>query len=318
VPISFLNDKSNRHHDRAPIAFVTAISHKSHIKQALVLAESIRRFAGKYKDAQIWAYGPRELITEIQSNHPRFSYLKVGLKSVEIPQQTAWFFGSELVFAPAVAEEQSVGRTSALVFMASDSIVIQEPTEFCLADGVSVGVCPVHHRNISPLYTEALDTYWSRAYQIMNIDESSVFPIQTLADGDSVRPYFNAGCLAVRPEGGLLRRRAQIFLELCQDDVIRRESEQDELKRVFTFQVALVGAILGGVMPLEIIQLSKRYNYPIFFKEIFGSRREFHDITDVATIRYEHFFEEPLKDWDKVLKGPKDKIKWIRERLVDD
>jgi hypothetical protein len=242
----------------------------------------------------------------------------VVLKSVEIPDEAGWYYLSGMVFAAAEAERQAAGKAAVLVFMGTDTIVLDEPSEFILPEGISLGYCPVMHRNISPLYTEPLDAYWSRAYSIMNIDESAVFKMITPADSDTIRPYFNAGCLSTRPERGLFRSWATSYIELCRDSLLKREAEKDAMKRVFTFQVALTGTFLNNLERDEMWEFSKRYNYPIFFKEMYGAKNDFNDITGVATIRYEDFFDNPLPDWDKLPSGPPDRIAWIKEHCLQD
>lgn len=304
--------------ERLPIVFVSFVGNPAQLERAYGLAESIRAFAGQYQDAPIWIFGPEELTTQNTAAQVRFASLDVTLKSVEIPDEAGWYFLSGMVFTAAEAERQAAGKATVLVFMGSDTIVLKEPSEFILPDGVSLGYCTVMHRNISPLYSEPLDAYWSRAYSIMGIDESAVFSMITPADGDTIRPYFNAGCLSTRPERGLFQKWAATYLELCKDTLLRSEAEKNEMRRVFTFQVALTGTFLNNLRRDEMMQLSKSYNYPIFFKEMFGGTYDFHDITDAATIRYESFFDNPLPAWDKLLNGPPDRIVWIKEHYLRD
>lgn len=302
--------------ERTTIIFVTSVSSPGQLERVYSLAESIRAFAGRYRDAPIWIFGPEEITTQNAAAQRKFASLNVTLKSVDIPDEASWYYLSGMVFAAAEAERQASGKAAVLVFMGSDTIVLDEPSEFILPEGVSLGYCPVMHKNISPLYSESLDSYWSRAYSIMNINESAVFKMITPADGDSIRPYFNAGCLSTRPERGLLRKWAVTYIELCSDSLLKREAEKNTLRRIFTFQVALIGAFLNNLGRNEMMEFSRRYNYPIFFKEMYGAKYDFHDITDVATIRYENFFDNPLPDWEKLLSGPPDRIAWIKERCL--
>ena len=299
--------------ERSAIIFVTSVSSPGQLERAFWLAESIRAFAGRYRDAPIWIFGPEEVTTEDTAAQRKSASLSVELKSVEIPEEAGWYYLSGMVFAAAEAERQASGKAVVLVFMGSDTIVLDEPSEFILPEGVGLGYCPVMHKNISPLYDEPLDAYWGRAYSIMNIDESAVFKMITPADGDTIRPYFNAGCLSVRPESGLFRKWAATYIELCSDTLLKSEVEKNTLRRVFTFQVALTGTFLNSLGRDDMTEFSKRYNYPIFFKEMYGAGYDFHDITDVATIRYEEFFDKPLPGWDKILSGPPDRIAWIKE-----
>jgi len=64
-----------------------------------------------------------------------------------------------------------------------------------------------------------------------------------------------------------------------------------------------------------MIEFSPRVNYPIFFEQMFGAKRTFDDITEVVTFRHESYFRKPAPDWDKKLKGPADKITWVKKHL---
>jgi hypothetical protein len=310
----FLNcskQASNQHR----IIFTTFVESKDELLPLKVMVESLRTFGGKFKDAPVWVYTTDKLMASESEALAKFASLNVEFRASQVPQDATWFFLARKVFAAAQAEADAEGKAAILARLDTDTIFIQEPDEYILPEGISVGYRPVFHRNINPLYTDPLDAYWTRAYQIMGIQESTVFPMVTPADGDTIRPYFQAGCIVVRPERGILRKWAEMFTVLYQDSVIKELCKQDQRKKIFTFQVALTGAILNNLAQSEIIQFSDRINYPIFFREMFGAKRDFHDITNAVTIRYEHFFVNPPKDWDKQLNGPEDRIAWIKERF---
>ena len=299
-----------------PVIFVISAAGQTQIQRAFCLAESIREFAGRYKDAPIWIYVPEELQQQAFGLSERYNKLKVEIKAVTIPEATAWFYLSSMVATAAAAEKDATGKAAVLVFLGSDTVILREPDEFMLAPKISFGYRPVIHKNISPLYNEPLDNYWNRAYALMKIDQSALLPIVTPADDDTIRPYFNAGCMAVRPEKGVFTEWARLYPILCQDSVIKAEAETDTRKRVFTFQVALTGAVLNNLDKSEMIELSDKYNYPIFFRETYGAKKDFHDISEVVAFRYEDFFEKPLQDWDTILKASPDHLEWIKQHLL--
>ena len=192
---------------------------------------------------------------------------------------------------------------------------LAEPREMILPPGTALGYRPVFHRNISPLSSEPLDEPWQRAYDLMKVRSDAVFPMPTVADGDSIRPYFQAGCLVVRPSRGLLRKWLESFATLGGDRELRAMCERNGRWRTFAFQVALTGVVLNELSRSEMLLLPDSVNYPVFFKEMFGAERDFHDITGAVTIRYEHFFDDPPPDWDRQLTGPADRIAWLQGRF---
>lgn len=298
-----------------PIVFTTFVEFKEELVPLKVMVESLRTFGGRHKDAPVWVYTTDELMASEADAISKLTSSNVEFRASQAPQDATWFYLARKVFAAALAEADAEGKAVVLARLDNDTIIIQEPDDYILPSGKSLGYRPVFHRNINPLYHEPLDAYWTRTYQIMGIQEASVFPMVTPADGDTIRPYFQAGCIVVRPERGILRKWAEMFAVLYQDSVIKEYCKQDQRKRIFTFQVALTGAILNNLERSEMHQFSDRINYPIFFKEMFGAKRDFHDISNAVTVRYEHFFVNPPADWDKQLTGSADRIAWIKERF---
>jgi hypothetical protein len=209
-----------------------------------------------------------------------------------------------------------VDEATILAWLDDDTIVLHQPDEFLLPAGKNFGYRPVMHKNIGLFYNEPIDAFWGRAFALLGVKESSIFPVVTPADGDTLRAYINAGCLAVRPERGLLGRWAACFSVLYPDPELTKMCRQDMAKRIFIHQVALTGAILTHLTRHEMVEFSDRINYPIFFESKFGAKREFRDLTGVITFRHESYFTDPEPDWEKQLRGPADRIAWIKTHLA--
>jgi hypothetical protein len=299
----------------AKIIFATFAEQESDLERVHIMIKSIRTFAGRYSDAPIWVCVTDALLASESELLEEIDSLGAEFMLSQAPEEASWFYLSRKVFASAQAEEAAAGKADILAWLDVDTIFLQEPGEFLLPKGKSLGYRPVMHRNISPLYKEPLDDFWKRAYDNMSIPESLAFPMVTVADGEPIRPYINAGCLVVRPERGLLRNWAETFPLLYKDPVLKKMCQQDELKRIFIHQVALSGAVRKHLGRGEMLELSDRINYPIFFREMFGAKRDFHDIREAATIRYESFFDNAPTNWDKLLSGPPDRVAWLKARF---
>ena len=137
----------------------------------------------------------------------------------------------------------------------------------------------------------------------------------TPADDQKIRAYFNAGVLVVRPERGILQGWGESFSVLCQDPELKKMCEADETWRIFIHQAALVGPPILELQREEMKQLPDSYNYPMFFKKQYGANREFDDISDIVTMRYDVYFRDPEPDWTEKLKGPKRKLDWLKDHL---
>ncbi len=301
---------------RQPIIFATFAEDAGSLSNVLLMAESIRTFGGRYKDAPIRAYMPADLAEQEAETAGRFKDLDVEVRTSEAPEDAAWFHYSAKVFAAAKAEAEAKGAAEILAWLDEDTVMLEEPDEFILPEGKSLGYRPVMHKNIGLLWAEPPDAFWGRAFELLSVPESSLFPMVTPADGDTLKPYFNAGCMIVRPERGLMAGWVDCWTTLYRDSLMTEMCRGDVKYRIFIHQVALAGAILTHLGTDEMLELSSRVNYPIFFEQMFGARRVFDDITGVVTFRHESYFRKPAPDWDKKLKGPADRVAWIKKHLA--
>lgn len=243
--------------------------------------------------------------------------LGVGMETVEeVEEEATWYYYAQKVFAAAQAEADLAEAGEILAWLDEDTVFMQEPEEFDLPEGVSLGYRPVMHRNIGLQVEDPVDAFWTRVYADLSVASDTLFPMVTPADDETIRPYINAGCLVVRPERGLLRKWAAYWPILYRDPELKRMSEADIRKRIFLHQVALTCAVINHLRPDERQELSPRINYPFFFKEMFGGKHDFDDLTDVTTFRHESYFRDPAPDWEERLKGPPDRIDWIREHIA--
>jgi hypothetical protein len=295
--------------------FAVFAENAEQLYHTLILAESIRTFAGKYAGDPIWIYLPESLLDMGEGVLEKLSSLDVEIKRSHTPPEALAFYYAAKVFAAAKAEAAAEGKAEFLVWMDEDTIVLREPADFNLERGMTFGYRPVMHRLIGSLYSEPPDDFWSSLYDKLSVPESSIFPMVTPADQKTIRPYFNAGLLVVQPEREILRRWSQGFQKLYQDPNIVKLCQGDRYRKIFLHQAALAAVVLSLLKPEEMIELSAGVNYPLFFKEMFGAQKEFDTITDVLTFRYDVYFRNPAPDWSQKLKGPPHIVSWLKERL---
>ena len=297
------------------MVFAMVADQEYQLEYVNLLAESVHKFGGKYSNVAIWVYTAIEeerldstLITNLENN-------SVKINKVSVPEEARWFFFASKVYAAAEAEKSAAGKYDILAWLNFDTILLKEPTEFVLPGNVSLGYRPVMHRNIGLGINDPLDDFWKRAFELMQVSEDTVFPMVTPADQDSIKPYINAGCLIVNPNKGILQNWVSNFEILYKDQTLRDMCEANIKKRIFIHQAALTGALLNYLKPDEYVELPETVNYPLFFNEMFGSKKDFHNITDVVTFRHEAFFNNPVEGWQDLLIGPKDKLDWLIEKL---
>ena len=277
---------------------------------ALLFAESIREFAGGLSQAPIWCYVPesdKQISTTVKERLFALDVLLLPFKE----SQRFPFMGHAQ--AASLAESRADGQEDILVWSATNTVFLQEPKEFLLQDGKSLGYRPVHHALIGSRFNEPLDPFWSEIYEQCNVPENRVFPMKTHVEETKVRPYFNAGCLATRPEGGLFRRYFESFLATYQKSEFNEFYKKDERYVIFIHQAVLSGIILSELENRKLVQLRPSYNYPVHLYNEDTTKDQPSSIEKVITFRHEGFHADP--DWEKKMPAGNQLKNWIKTTL---
>ena len=293
------------------IVFTAALSPGEKGTSALLLAESIRAFAGRLSGSPILLYvTPNTVLPHVVGE--RLKGLDVEFVNYEVDEEAAKFFFLPEVTAVAQAEERTEGKAETMVWLGANTLVLQEPRDFLLPAGKSVGYRPVHITNVGSRIDAPVDDFWSLIYERCGVTQDSVFPMKTHVDGNIIRPYFNAGHLTVHPGKRLLRKWSEAFLELYKAPEFQR-FYADGRYRIFMHQAVLSGVILAEFTRGELRELPSTYNYPTHLHGEDATCGKPTSIEEMVTVRHEGFWEEP--DWEKRMPARETLKKWMRDRL---
>ncbi len=287
---------------------------KSSETNSLLLVESIRTFAGSLSQAPIWCFVPQYGEQLSATVKDKVIALDVNMFEFEIDPEILRFPFTCLVHAAALAESRAINQTDLLVWLATNTIVVQEPGDFLLQDRKSLGFRPVHHTLIGSRYEEPINTFWSMIYRYCNVPKNRVFPMLTHVDGTRIRPYFNAGLLVTRPEKNLLQAWANTFFKLYREPSLQDFYQQDERYKVFIHQAVLSGVILSTFRIDEIFELPPKYNYPLhlYSEDVTDNRPSC--LEELVTFRHEGFYDDP--DWIRKMPAKEALKRWIATRLL--
>lgn len=281
--------------------------------EALMLARSIRAFAGQYADSPIWFLVPPTVGDVGDGIEDGLLSLGVRIVPCQIDEAVAQFPFDGRAFASAEAESLARGQADFLVWMDSDSLVISEPGELALEDGNILGCRPVDLTLISSRYGEPIDSFWGMVYQGCHVPDGRLFPMTTVVDETTIRPHFQAGLLVVRPEHGLLQLWRDRFKELhssIQSNDLYRERRRHKL---FFHQAALAGAVLSSLEQRQIQVLSHLVNYPLHLHSDYPAARKPHYLNEVITCRYGDSLGDP--SWREKIPMQEPLASWIGEQL---
>jgi len=266
---------------------------------SLLLARSLRKFGGKLAYHPLWLMMPEKLEQVSVSVFRALEELGVQVHRFEVPEEALQFpFGGK-VYAAAAAEELASGQADVLAWMDSDTVFAGEPSEFVLKENISLGYRPVMLKNISSLYDEPLNAFWSFMFERCGTPTDRIFPMITTVDGVRIRPQFNAGIMSVRPEKKLLRTWRDRFEQLYKQAELEPFYQEHVLYRIFVHQTILSATLLGMLDRNEMHDLGQHINFPMFL----GAAPEL--AREAVTLRYDEFkfFAQPGWEQKVVLDG---------------
>jgi len=287
---------------------------KSSETNALLLAESIRTFAGARSQAPIWFFVP-ETETHLSSAvRDKLLARNVAMIPFEIEPEIAHFPFTSMAVAAALAESKTCGQADLLAWLSANTVVLQEPRDFLLRHDKSLGYRPVHHALIGSRYDAPLDAFWTRVYRYCNVPDDRVFPMTTHVDNVTLRPYFNAGCHITRPQEHLLRNWRDTFLKVYREPPLQELYKHDERYKVFIHQAIFSGVILSTLATDKIQELPPTYNYPLHLHAEDVTDHRPSSLEEVITFRHEAFYQDP--QWRKKMPAKEPLKRWIAERLL--
>ena len=294
------------------LTFVTPAAPGQSITRTLLLLDSLRDFGGELAERPIWVLYPENAGTF--SGEERSSLLELGAKLVpyQADDKLLKFPLGSKPQAASVAEKLASGETELLVWLDPDTLILSPPVEFLLPEGKSLAYRPVHHQLLGTSWGEEPDGFWRMVYQHTGAVPERDFQMLTHA-GEEIRPYFNAGSYAIRPERGILGNWWGNFQTSYQASDFRAFYKRDPLYAVFMHQAVLTGTIQSLVDQAELLALSPLINYPLHLHGDIPEDQRPNRIDDLVTVRYENIFEQD--GWQEVLPFSKQLAGWITSRL---
>ncbi|MCZ6464913.1 MAG: hypothetical protein O7A09_11315 [Proteobacteria bacterium] len=238
------------------IAFVACVEPGRLESEAVLLFRSIRRYAGRYRDARIASLQPRCEMPLAAETLAAFRELDVEHRALKLNTELPDYPVGNKVFASAWAEENLDEET--LVFVDSDSLFTGEPTDLDLDSQRDsrwdAAVRPVNQKNAgSTGPDDRKDRYWLRLYELCGVSPGPF--VDTAVSRERIRGYWNAGLVAARRSAGLFGRWRDNLRRL----VAASHLPWNGMKNLD--QLALAAALAAA--PGRVRVLDGRYNYPL-------------------------------------------------------
>ncbi|MGD8856676.1 MAG: hypothetical protein PVG33_10130 [Chloroflexota bacterium] len=296
------------------VVFACAAAGAPSLARACLLAESIRRHAGRFANEPIWLFQPQG--ANGLSADALGALDRLGVRSMAFEVGPGWqstpFAGK--VAAAAAAEALAAGRGQLLVWLDPDTIFFQEPGGLLLQPGKVLGCRPVDHKLIGSAVDKPPDPFWQDIYQLCGVPQARLFTMTTSADAIRIRPYINAGCLVVRPETGLLQAWRQRFDQALASGAFEAYFQRNVLYRIFLHQAILAGAVLSILGEEQIQILPHLVNYPMHMHGQYPADRRPARMNDLISGRYDTFFDDP--EWPALFPSDEPLQGWLARRLT--
>jgi hypothetical protein len=290
------------------VAFACLAGSGAAAHQALLLAHSLRAFGGRWSSAPIMGLVPEGVAVDGEIERGLKAH-DVRLVSYALDRALRMVPLAERAAGAARAEETVEATARLLAWLDSDCLVLREPTGLRIPPTAKIGCRPVDLRLIGSPWEEAPDAFWELIYTDCGVDRGAIFPVRTTVEGEAIRAYFNAGCLVVRPEAGLLRRWRESVVRLATGEFFQGLTGR---QRLFFHQAVLAGTVLAGVRREEIAELPPHVNYPLHLHERIPPDRRPASLRELDTCRYERVFD--LEDWARQVPVDEDLRSWLEAR----
>lgn len=311
--MSFIRSLLKQARHPPSIAFVACVEAGNLENQALLLFRSIRKYAGQYKDAPIYSFQPRKGAPLEKNTLKIFEELCIVHSTEILNTEFDDYPVSNKIFACARAEE--ILTEEIVVFLDSDTVIVNEPADFALPKRVLAAIRPVETKNLgSSGLKDPNDAYWRELYAICNVPEPPF--IETGVSQKRIRAYWNAGLIVVRRSAGLFQHWKQDFFALIKAKHIPR-------KVFFMDQLALAATFARVFDKVQILDV--RYNYPLPKRPLLPMPYRAYDFEDLIHVHYHRWFNK--RRFLDMLKPPLNRhsevYKWISaflpfEPTIDD
>lgn len=276
------------------ICFVSCVESGLLEAQTVQLAESVRRFGGRFASSQFLAVTPRLGPPLSRATRRRFRELDVQHERLPSQPGYAWFTWLNKVVALSAAERLSGAEV--IVFLDSDVLVLREPSEFALDPGVDFAAAVPDNGIVGSTGPECRwDPYWRAFCDMVGMSLDDLPWVHTKAENQRIRLYFNAGVFACRRDRGL----SQIQLELCTRALDGRAGFPDHYEN-YIEQMALGLAALRGGLRWRILPCSHNYTMASYLPELYdGSEFRAASVLHYHDSMEEHFWTALLERLQK-------------------
>ncbi len=270
------------------VVFATLVARGAEERSAATLIESIRAFAGPYREAPVYV-----VVTDLE-RFPctRAKALGATLLSLDIPEAARSYPFAAKAYAAAQVEGLVAATAGTMVWTDAETLFLAPPAHLVLGDGAAVALKPVFKLNtIGQAPDTAPDAFWGPLYEAVGVDPAAVPDVQVFETGETVRAYYNCGVIAFDPARGICREWSGLLTRFLEDAAYQKNACPDVLHRIFLHQAVLSALIVARTSDAERLALPAACGYPYHLQEELPEDRRIASLNDAEVLIYEDAWE---------------------------
>lgn len=272
--------------------------------QSLLLVESIRNFAGTFKDTPIYSFHPRKGEPISIKTQKAFENLNVTHQQIPINTRFHDYYLANKPLVCAYAEKNI--NADILVFIDSDKCFFGEPNEFILPDDCSVRMRVEYGKGAgSEGSLDPQDVYWQKIYEIAGVKREIY--VNTPIGNKKIRGYWNSGLVAVRRKANIFQAWQYNFEKAMNLQIIPSQG-------IYFLEQSILSATISAAEE-NISNFSLNYSYPLPLHNQLSKTAKINCFNQLISIHYFNAFY--YYDWLQQLQKLKgintnsDKYQWL-------
>jgi hypothetical protein len=192
------------------VGFVACIEGGVLEAQALLLFESIRNYAGRFRDCPIYALSPRSGHAISDSAKMKLRELRVEYIDKILNTECPEYGSANRVAAAAYIEAEHPHEI--LVVLDSDTIFLREPERVLLPNDIDVAIRPVDVKGMCTSGTaDPFDGYWRDLCRCCDVEYEDIPWTTSFVDHQRIKASYNGGLVVVRAGLGILQEWSAFF-----------------------------------------------------------------------------------------------------------
>jgi hypothetical protein len=311
------------------VGFVACIEGGVLEAQALLLFESIRQFAGRFRDCPIYALSPRSGHSISESARYKLDKLRVTYIDAILNTECREYGSANRVAAAAYIEKMYPHEI--LVILDSDTLFLREPDRILLPADVDVAVRPVDVKGMcTDGPADPFDSYWRDLCRCCGVDYEGIPWTESFVDHHRIKASYNGGLVIVRGKLGILQQWAEFFFTSVRQRLAPYAEEwrlrsgvswiDSAASRLWgSNQAALSLAIWSNTRRVQ--ELPPIYNYPLHQHDQIDAGTVHSVFPHLVHVHYHWLLEkEPARNplFDSAGPLSLDQHDWLRSAVTQD